>query len=392
MHGLKYVSWGDHTGYAIAAKSYLRALMRAEVPLTWAPMMPGPAGYELHPGRDWPCAELAVVCNRPVEYDTVLIHTVPEYYPAWIRSERQTGRRVFGYTVWELESLPGHWPPILNELDAVLVPCRWNVEVFRRSGVTVPIHVVPHLSQFEAMPAPSDAARAALRTRLGAKGRWQDRFVFYTIGYWSNRKAPDLALRAYWQAFTADDPVTMVVKTSTGDITRWRRHWRNGFRRRHPSPEITAARMARQLRRPAPWIVVADERLDDAEVLALHEIGDCYVSLARAEGWGLGTFEAARLGKPVVSTLYGGQRDYLRSGHCWTVGHEMVPVYEPTWSDSYKPGDRWAEPSLAEAAAALRSIYDNPMSASERGRALGEAVRREFSPAQTLQALVDALR
>ena len=32
---------------------------------------------------------------------------------------------------------------------------------------------------------------------------------------------------------------------------------------------------------------------------------------ARAEGWGLGAFEAAQLGKPVIMTGYGGQRDFL---------------------------------------------------------------------------------
>jgi hypothetical protein len=27
MRGVKYISWGDNTGYAVAAKSYVRALV-----------------------------------------------------------------------------------------------------------------------------------------------------------------------------------------------------------------------------------------------------------------------------------------------------------------------------------------------------------------------------
>ncbi|RZI98035.1 MAG: glycosyltransferase family 1 protein, partial [Haliea sp.] len=311
MQGLKYISWADNTGYAIAAKAYVRALHDDEVSLTWAPMLPGDNLYALHTGTAWPCPKLAEVCNKPLAYDTVLIHTVPEYYPPLIDQEAAAGRRIFGYTVWELDVLPAHWPAILNRLDGVLVPCQWNVEVFRRSGVTVPISVVPHLSQFADMPETTDAARSALRARLPRARPGASPYVFYTIGFWSNRKAPYLALEAYLQAFTADDAVLMVIKTSARDITRWHRHWRHLFRLRHPSPAREVARLLKRHPNPPAVALVADESLDDAEMLALHEMGDCFVSLTRTEGWGLGAFEAARLGKPVVMTGYGGQLDFL---------------------------------------------------------------------------------
>ena len=130
MAGLKYISWADNTGYAVAAKSYLRVLQQAGVTLSWVPMLPGPQGYE---ARESVPGELGQLANRPIDYDTVLIHTVPEYFPEWIERERPGGRRILGYTVWELDDLPGHWPAILNRLDGVIVPCSFNVEVFRRS-------------------------------------------------------------------------------------------------------------------------------------------------------------------------------------------------------------------------------------------------------------------
>ena len=159
----------------------------------------------------------------------------------WIRSERQAGRRVLGYTVWEIERLPNHWPAILNRLDGVIVPCQWNVEVFRRSGVVVPIHVVPHLPQFETRPGgpTPDVARLQARNRTLAASA--GRFVFYTVGYWSNRKAPYLAIEAYLRAFRARDPVLMVVKTNHEDVTRLTRRWQNRFRRSHPPPTKAVA-------------------------------------------------------------------------------------------------------------------------------------------------------
>lgn len=390
VQGLKYISWGDTTGYAIAAKSYVRALIEAGVPLTWTPMLTGVDSYETYTGNDWPSPELAAVCNRSIDYDTVLIHTVPEYYPAWIEQERRDGRRILGYTVWELERLPDHWPAILNRLDGVLVPCQWNVQVFRDSGVTVPIHVVPHLSQFESLASPTPDDRSALRQRLGSALDSKP-FVFYTVGFWSHRKAPYLALQAYWQAFKADEPVLMVIKTCAKDITRWHRRWRNCFRLRHPSPKETVAHMAHGLGSLPPVVVIADETLSDGEMLALHEIGDCFVSLARTEGWGLGAFEAARIARPVVMTAYGGQLDFLDPERSWLVDYDMVPVHEPTWAANYRPSDRWAEPSVDQAAAHMRCIFEQPSKARARAQELAAQLHQKFSRQAVVSKLLHAL-
>ena len=390
MQGLKYISWGDSTGYAVAAKAYVRALIDHGIALTWAPMMPNETGYELLGVKSWPCPKLTSVCNTPLNYDTVLIHTVPEYYPQLIEQERRSGKRVFGYTVWELERLPAHWPAILNQLDGVLVPCNWNIEVFRQSGVTVPIHVVPHLSQFEDMSTTDDNARNQLRARLPQTALAYDPFVFYTIGFWSNRKAPYLALQAYLQAFTADDPVLMIIKTSSKDITRWHRHWRNLFRLRHPSPARHIGEMRKQYRKPAAVALIADETLSDAEMYALHELGDCFVSLTRTEGWGLGAFEAARFGKPVVMTAYGGQLDFLDSQHSHLIDYRLVPVHEPTWS-SYQSGDLWAEPSVAQAASALRHVLKHRQESLEQAHRQAEKIAVRFSRQSIVNALCQAL-
>lgn len=293
MRGLKYISWGDTTGYATAAKSYVAALADAGVNISWSPMVPGPRLYEPTLGKASPVPSLQNIYHRDIEYDRVIIHTVPEYYPEWLERERKPGRRIYGYTVWELERLPRHWPDILNQLDGVIVPCQWNVSVFRDSGVHVPIHVVPHLSQFESMPEPSPTDRDRLLGHLGDYRQSIDnRFVFYTIGFWSHRKAPYLAIEAYWKAFAHDDPVLMVVKTSNKDITCWHRSWRNGFRLRHPSPALSIERMIRKSGgKLAPVALIADEQLSDGEMQSLHALGDCFVSLTRTEGWGLGAFE-----------------------------------------------------------------------------------------------------
>ncbi|MDP4590907.1 MAG: hypothetical protein NWS57_07440, partial [Burkholderiaceae bacterium] len=242
MKGLKYVSWSDQTGYAVAAKAYLYALIEVGINLSWTPMVQGEKQYVTYHDKQWPCPVLQAFCNKDIDYDTVIIHTVPEYYPEWIKKEKPKSCRVLGYTVWEHEQLPDHWPAILNQLDGVIVPCKWNAQAFRNSGVTVPIHVVAHISQFERSKEISKSGKKGFQSYLG-KYADQERFIFYSIGYWSNRKAPFLAIEAYLKAFDANDNVLMLVKTSAKDVTRWQRNWRSGFRRRSPSPLISAERL-----------------------------------------------------------------------------------------------------------------------------------------------------
>jgi len=390
MKGLKYVSWGDTTGYAVAAKAYVHALIEAGINVTWTPMVSGKKQYETYHGKQWPCPVLQTVCNREIDYDTVLIHTVPEYYPECIARERPKGRRVLGYTVWELERLPDHWPAILNQLDGVIVPCKWNVEVFRNSGVTVPIHVVAHISQFERYEMVTESDQKTLRSHLG-KYAEHDRFVFYSIGYWSNRKAPYLAIEAFLQAFDANDPVLMVVKTNAKDVTRWHRHWRNGFGFFNASPKNSSERLAIQYPERAPVVVIADETLSDEHILALHQMGDCFVSLARTEGWGLGAFEAARLGKPIIMTGYGGQLDFLDPQLAYLIDYKMVPVHEPNWPSNYRVTDLWAEPSVGQAAQYMRDVFNNPAQALERAKRLANDVRAKFSQQVVVSDLLRAL-
>lgn len=391
MRSLRYISWGDATGYAIAAKSYLRVLIKAGIDLTWTPMLTSKGDYEISDETSWPCPILTTVCNRDINYDTVLIHTVPEYYPYWIERERALGRRVLGYTVWELERLPNHWPDILNRLDGVLVPCQWNVEVFKKSGVTVPIHVVPHISQFENIAPPTDIDRQSIRSRLNNISDIDNRFVFYNIAYWSNRKAPYLALEAYWRAFNSNDKTVMVVKTSPRDITRFHRHWSNGFRLRNPSTLQSMQAMATRHADRAPVVLIADESLSDQEIMALHERGDCFTSLTRTEGWGLGAFEAARLGKPLIMTGYGGQLDYIDPDLTYLVSYEMVPVHEPTWSANYRASDLWAEPSINHAARQMREVFENRKLANDRAAQQAHKIESTFSADIVLATLLRAL-
>jgi glycosyltransferase involved in cell wall biosynthesis len=373
---VRYLSPADATGYGQAAHNLLRALADLGADVGWQPFLPGRGwdlGYEpvaVDPSGD---RQLDRLLGSAAD-DVVVVHLPPEYFPR-ARAEHPAARLV-GHTVWETDRLPRHWPALLEVPDVLVVPCRWNAEVIRAAGVRTPVEVVPHV-----VPPPSPTAPLP---GLAV----DDRFVFYTIASWTVRKAVDRTVRAYLDAFTADDPVVLVVKTTVIDTTTAAPSKRGLL-----TPGTTARAMAELLagHRSPPEVVVLAEDLPETAIAGLHARGDCLVSLCRSEGWGLTLSEAASWANPVVVTGYGGHLDYLDQTTAFLVDHELVPVVDPGGVPSFTPDQRWAEPSVDHAAGLLRKVVEEPALARARGEAARARVVERYGPRTVAEAFLAAV-
>ena len=134
----------------------------------------------------------------------------------------------------------------------------------------------------------------------------------------------------------------------------------------------------------------------DEALRQLHEEAHCYVTLTRAEGFGLGAFEAAFMGNDVIATNWGPLTDvvfrarehysvhYSRTPvvselpkltHPVTVSGLEVPVVLPEEAQLQSELDghqNWAEPDLANAREQMRRAF-------ERGKIMPSSeARREY--------------
>jgi glycosyltransferase involved in cell wall biosynthesis len=380
--GIKYVSLFEKSGYGEAARRYLLGLAQTGIPLTWCPMTPGPGWgmwYEPHAGPAVGDAELDPFCQQTIPYDTVIVHTVPEYFPHWLAREK--GRRVFGYTTWETDRLPGHWPDLLNRMDGLLVPCEWNHKVFTASGVTVPIHVVPHIAPPPIAPSRTPILEAA-----------EQDYVFYTINTWTRRKGVELALRAYLSAFRGSDPVVFVLRTSRDVFVQSRNPIRRFLEKRfRPTTARALQKLLRGRPDPARVILLCDE-LSAAEMEGLHTRGDAYISLSRGEGWGLGAFDAGAHGKPVIMAGHGGPLDYLSEDRAYLAHYRLTPVDDVAGRPSYTPDQRWAEPDVEHATILMRRVFERRDEAAEKGRRLRAYIDERFNMARVTGILLHSIR
>ncbi|MBA9076671.1 glycosyltransferase family 4 protein [Rufibacter quisquiliarum] len=365
---LHYVGFGETTGYGVAAKTLVQALRKTGTTVFFTQVQAGPpedGGVVLT--SDLPPAAR---CRYTI------VHTVPEYYPYWVRKEKEATppQSVWGYTTWETDRLPSHWPALLNQMDGIMVTSHWNRQVFAQCGVTVPILVLPHVSEFEGKAGSDSEPSQTLHSLFrAAKGH----FLFYSIGVWNERKAPWVLIKAFQEEFKPDEKVALLLKTGVEDWTSpCKRRWDRLFRKRFGRAAVALRKCSEK---GGAKVFHLDQELSNQAMARLHTRGDCFVSLTRGEGWGMGAYEAAWFGKPVIMTAYGGALDYLPEEHAYLVPYELVAVKTSFGQESYSSNQRWAEVEVQKAREVLRDVFENRQKASEKGAKLQRHLQENFS-------------
>lgn len=266
---------------------------------------------------------------------------------------RRPGVRRIAVWYWETEDVPAEWVPKLQWPDEVWAPTRFLAAAFAKC-VTVPVR--PMLPGVELPPfAPRPRARFGLR---------DDRFAFlftFDMNSTMERKNPLGLIAAFRAAFATDEPVDLVVKVSRGES------------------DPTSLTRLREACTEA-GVILLNETLPRAEVLALFAACDCYISLHRAEGFGLGMAEAMLLGKPAIATDYSGNRDFTTPETSYLVRCRRVGC--ETATGPYPAGAVWADPDLAHAAEQMRRVYDR----REEARAVAARGRRAVAELLSMPA------
>lgn len=273
--------------------------------------------------------------NKPMNPDIQIIHMTPENFPV----HQRAGIKNIGYTVWETTKLPPHWVPMCNRMNEIWVPCAWNVQVFKESGVTVPVKKIEHtidMAQFDNVP----------NVDIGIP---KDKFVFYSIFQWTERKNPVGLIKAFLAEFSKRDDVVLVLKTYRQNNSDQDKKW--------IEQEIVNIKQSLFIDDHAP-VMVIHKMLSRQEILAVHKAGHCLVMPHRAEGWSCTHFEAMAMGTPAIGTRFGGNTEFMTDDNSYLLDYSLTPVANMPWK-LYNGKSQWAEPNIGQLQAYMRSIYEN---------------------------------
>jgi GT2 family glycosyltransferase/glycosyltransferase involved in cell wall biosynthesis len=302
--------------------------------------------------------------------DVTIIHVQPGelFLKAHDRAdlaERLPRTYRIAYWYWELDEVPPSWAEIARTVDEIWTATSFVADAVRRI-VDRPVRVLfPGVRLERFTPCP--------REMLGAPPRGHGRFAFLFLFHMASiteRKNPLGLIRAFRQAFSPEEPVDLVLKTTSEP---------------HHAAELRALRAAAA----GANVTIIDRVFTPEETLALMEACDAYVSLHRAEGLGLTMAEAMLLGKPVIATRYSGNLEFMDDSNSLLVDYQMRPLGREF--PLYDAKARWAEPSEAHAARLMRALYDDPGAAAALGLRGQQSARRSLALATAGRRMAERL-
>jgi glycosyltransferase involved in cell wall biosynthesis len=273
-----------------------------------------------------------------------------------------------GFWAWELAQFPQEWHGAFALVDEVWVPSAFCQRAVAEHA-PVPVLCMPH----------SVAIPEGLQPDRAGFGLRADSVVFLAMADVMSspeRKNPFGAIEAFERAFARrDEPVELVVKVSNGE--------------RDPQAmarlRALAARDAR--------VHLIDDYLDRAKLNSLIDSADCFVSLHRAEGFGLVNAEAMARGKVVIATGWSGNTDFMSAENSLPVDYVLTTIASDI--GPYRAGQRWAEPDLDDAAEKMRRVAADPTLRKRLGARARADCQAHLSPAvigQRMAARLAAVR
>ncbi len=259
---------------------------------------------------------------------------------------------------WELEEVPDHLAKLMAWPDEVWAPTRYIAATFRKYLKVPVITMLPGVELPPFAPRPREFF-----------GLVPERFVFlFTFDMFSTvgRKNPYGLIEAFRKAFAPTEPVDLVIKVSRGD----------------KAPEEFEKLKARCAE---AGVLLRNEVLPRGDLLALMNCCDCYASLHRSEGLGLGLAETMLMGKPVIATGYSGNLDFMTEENSYLVRYERRA--SEVDHHPYPKGSVWADPDLDHAAELMRYVVEHREEAIAKGARAKADLERDLSPAAYAERL-----
>ncbi|WP_147794096.1 glycosyltransferase [Cellulomonas sp. Y8] len=274
---------------------------------------------------------------------------------------RSEARYQVGYTMLEVTGLPKDWVDGCNQMDEVWVPASFNVDTFRASGVTVPIHVMP-------------LGVDPLYFNPQIRGeRITDSFTFLSVFEWGERKAPEVLLRAFAHEFSKNEDVTLLLSVFNRD----------------PSVDVRAEIAKMHLPESARIVVMINPEFTGYQMGSLYRSADCFVLPTRGEGWGQPVLEAMACGLPVISTGWSGVADFLDEEVGFPIGYSMTPAEARC---VYYDGFDWAEPDEAHLRARMREVAGSLDLARIKGEKAAQRVAENYTWEHAARRIANRLR
>lgn len=271
--------------------------------------------------------------SEDMPYDVNIFHiNASEFTIAFINMGKQVWdhRYNIAYWLWELEEFPEEWLGCIDLVDEIWTPADFITNTLKKY-TDKPVVTLPYC--VEALVS-EEFDRAFFNLP-------EDVFLFlmmFDSGSIMERKNPDSVFAAYREAFGLDnDRVGIVVKINE-----------------YSQKDITYINKALEGYKN---VYILSDTLTKVQVNSLIKAVDVFVSLHRAEGFGLVLAEAMIVGTPTIATNWSANTEFACDDAACMVDYKIIEIDRDI--PPYKKGYHWADADIAQAAGFMKRLYED---------------------------------
>lgn len=274
------------------------------------------------------------------------------------------------YTQHALSELPEAWVRDLRRVDGVIVPGKYDYDVFSSD--------LPRV-----WTAPQASPHELFKYRPDWRPEGHSEFTFLFVGSYHYRKGVDLLLRAFLTEFSSDEEVRLQMQCpgiGTGE-------------------EFTHLLHTLQRFNPMAKVSVSGSVLSPEWMARLYNRVDAVVTMSRGEGWCMPLAEALLCRRPVIAPSSTGMREFIDDTVAFTVATKEVPIaeiddpYADSFVRAYGGGKAVChEADMASARAALRKAFVEREEATDRAKRGHQRMMDDFNRSRMSWAIDAAIR
>lgn len=329
MKELNFYGWSNNqSGYGIVSLEYSTAIQRQGVDVYYGwerreHMLPH---IYAQMTDEW-----KAMIDKPFKLcDVGIIKTTPQLF------YMNKSKFRIGYTMVENTKIGENWVRLCNQMNALLVPSEYLVDVFKDCGVTKPVKSVKQGMDSRKFPYVHRKKKTP--------------FIFGTIGYMDERKNWKDLIQAFCSEFDRNEPVELWIKNSNQYFSH--------------------------TRFCDPRVKVINRLYSFYEIQKLYPLIDCFVFPSHAEGSGLPPREAMATGLPVILTNWSGMTEVADPEISYPLTPKAIDVTDVRGPE--QPGFM-ARIDVSELMYWMRYVYEHYDEALTKGKKASDYVHREYN-------------
>lgn len=293
-------------------------------------------------------------------------------------SEMTSGKYKVLYTTIESYSVPKQFIDCCQLYNEIWVTSPWSESILKQY-TDKPIYSI--------VTGVDNELYTENGPRFNLKPNIKD-FVFISVFGWNYRKGYDVLLKAYFDEFSADDNVSLVIMS----------RYQGGQSRFHKNKikEDIEQIMSQFPNKELPHVVRYSDILPEQNMPKLYRACNCFVLPTRGEGCGLPPLEASLCGLPIIMTNCSGQQVYLKEDNSYMLNIDNMTTIQPGqmglhYWDGQKFPALTSEKTHHELKNIMRHVFNNHEEAKRKNNKLQKLILEKFTWTHTTNQIVDRL-